>query len=409
MRTPLTSRVPRRLAAALVAASVVVAPIIAAAPASAAIVPITAFTLPGDVLTFDENIVAYYNDDPTLTELETVDMCQAIYIDGRSAYEPNPVGKVGVVMDWYGLTFNYRAEVGNVVTVGYFARDNSKSEPCEVPPMADLTIKDSVVMGPAPVEGAEIAVDVAPLKLTRGVAVDMLLPFTTAAGFDWSDGGFIGAGSYLGGDESLGLIDPFEGLVFQPLHTEEPGVVPQLRITGTPKFSGSALGYYELSDGLNFGFGSFPVTIADSSGAATPIAIDVAVGQPVAGARVAIVAAGLQPGAAWSATVRSTPVIVGSGSVSADGTIASAVRIPAGLDAGIHSITVTSTRADGSAFAAVLYLRVSATGTLLALYNSNPELAATGASPAPAALLGGGLMLAGFAFAAVSAVRRRRV
>ena len=150
------------------------------------------------------------------------------------------------------------------------------------------------------------------------------------------------------------------------------------------------------------------LNVADKNGLVGPISLDAAVGKPIAGSTATIIVEGLQIGAAWSATLRSTPIVIGTGSVNDAGRLAAVVTIPAGLEPGTHSITVLSTSAAGTPYSTVVYFTLSATGTLLAISTSAVELAATGTDVAPSLFVAGGLLLAGAAFTGVTVMRRRR-
>jgi len=240
------------------------------------------------------------------------------------------------------------------------------------------------------------------------VPFDVTLPISAASAFDFSDeGGYVDAGPRNSAGYENGELYPYKGIEFVYTNTE-PGVAPTFRIKGTPEYAGSTTVGFEISDRKSVGYGTLTINVANKAGLVSPISIETAAGQPVAGAKVTIIQSGLQDGAAWSATVRSTPIIVGSGTIAVGGQLATTVTIPAGLAAGTHSITVLSTNANGSQFTSVLYFTVSATGTLLAVSTSAIELAATGQDVAPSLFIAGGLLLAGAAFAGVTVIRRRR-
>ncbi len=140
-----------------------------------------------------------------------------------------------------------------------------------------------------------------------------------------------------------------------------------------------------------------------SSGTASgSVVLNLAVGQPIAGAPVDLNVTGMQANAAWDATVRSTPISIGAGNVSSSGSLTQTVNLPSNLEAGWHSITFTSTDANGNPFTTTSYFQVSASGTLVA---TSSTLAVTGAdmlipfgSAAAMLLIGAALMV----------IRRRR-
>lgn len=131
------------------------------------------------------------------------------------------------------------------------------------------------------------------------------------------------------------------------------------------------------------------------SSASANLTINASTGQLVAGSTVAVVASGLQATAPYEVVVRSTPQTIGTGNA-VSGAVNTSVTLPAGLEAGWHSLTFSSTAADGSAMTSVAYFKVSASGTLLATSTTIPaELANTGVDSTSAILLlAGGLSLA---------------
>lgn len=139
-----------------------------------------------------------------------------------------------------------------------------------------------------------------------------------------------------------------------------------------------------------------------SGSSAATLTLDLAVGQPVAGAPVSLNVTGMQANAAWDATVRSTPQSIGSGNVNSSGALTQTVNLPSNLEAGWHSITFTSTDASGNPFTSVSYFQVSASGTLLA---TSSTLASTGADTAVPFGTAAALLLVG---AALMIMRRRR-
>jgi hypothetical protein len=125
-----------------------------------------------------------------------------------------------------------------------------------------------------------------------------------------------------------------------------------------------------------------------SSGATGPtvapvaFSIPVAVGQPIVGSNVDITVNDLAISTDYSVVLRSTPQILASGRT-VSSSFNTSVTIPAGLEAGWHSITFNATRTDGSALSEVVYFKIDASGLLMATATETPaELAFTG-SPAP--------------------------
>lgn len=137
-----------------------------------------------------------------------------------------------------------------------------------------------------------------------------------------------------------------------------------------------------------------------SSSASANLTLNASTGQLVAGSTVAVVASGLQPTAAYTVTVQSTPQTIGSGNA-VSGAVNTSVTLPSNLGAGWHTLTFSSTASDGSAVVSKTYFKVSSSGTLLATSSTIPaELANTGFDGAPyfigglaLAVVGGSLML----------------
>lgn len=141
------------------------------------------------------------------------------------------------------------------------------------------------------------------------------------------------------------------------------------------------------------------------SSATATITLGASTGQLVSGSTVAIVASGLQATAPYEVVVRSTPQTIGNGNA-VSGAVNTSVTLPAGLEAGWHSLTFSSTASDGSTVTSVAYFKVSASGTLLATSSTIPaELANTGFDALPFLATGGMLALAG---ATIMLFARRR-
>lgn len=131
----------------------------------------------------------------------------------------------------------------------------------------------------------------------------------------------------------------------------------------------------QLSSSANSSPTTSPATNPASGASLT---LSASTGQLIAGSTVAIVASGLQPTASYEVVLRSTPQTLTSGNA-VSGAVNTSVTIPAGLEAGWHSLTFTSTAADGSALESKVYFKVSAAGTLLSTSETIPaELANTG-------------------------------
>ncbi|MFD1715270.1 hypothetical protein ACFSBZ_12395 [Amnibacterium flavum] len=149
------------------------------------------------------------------------------------------------------------------------------------------------------------------------------------------------------------------------------------------------------------------------NGTGLDLALDLDLGQPVGGATVQLTGGGLQPNSAWTAVMRSEPVTLATGVADAGGNFFQLAQLPANVEPGRHSITLTGIRPDGSPITDVAYITVAANGTLLYLSFDGPEgtgaaLAATGADTTPFLAIAGALLVGGAALTTVSVVRRRK-
>lgn len=178
--------------------------------------------------------------------------------------------------------------------------------------------------------------------------------------------------------------------------------------------SNANAGTVAYADGANYAFSSsttlFAIWNANGGGggssAAANMTLNASTGSLVAGSSVAIVASGLQTSAPYTVTVQSTPQTIGTGTASS-GSVNTSVTIPTGLEAGWHTLTFTSTAADGSAVESKLYFQISASGTLLQSTSTIPAaLANTGTDVATPLGVAGALLIAG---AALVLIRRRLV
>lgn len=123
-----------------------------------------------------------------------------------------------------------------------------------------------------------------------------------------------------------------------------------------------------------------------------------------------IVASGLQPNARYTVEVHSTPIVIASGNVASDGSVNYTASIPAGLEAGWHSMIFTSTALDGTTFTSTYYFKVAGDGTLLSTSETIPaELAYTGTNTQQIWLfLAGGFSLALIGAELLWIARRKR-
>jgi LPXTG-motif cell wall-anchored protein len=150
-------------------------------------------------------------------------------------------------------------------------------------------------------------------------------------------------------------------------------------------------------------------TTSSGGSASANLSLNASTGQLIAGSTVGVSASGLQSTAAYTVTVQSTPQTIGSGNA-VSGAVNTSVALPAGLEAGWHTLTFSSTAADGSAMTSVAYFKVSASGTLLATSTTIPaELANTGIDSTNGIMfLLGGLSLALIGAEMIMIARRKR-
>ena len=237
-----------------------------------------------------------------------------------------------------------------------------------------------------------------------GVPFDQTFTAPTDGLWDWTDGGLIQA------------YDLPAGLSAQALNTEEAGVPPAVRIFGTPVTAGAYRFIVQLEDGFGHyaGFyvsGKVAPFMAPGGDDETPaddgdidLDIDLEPGDLVEGGEVTVTASGLQEGADFDLTVRSTPQVLARGAVPIGGTVIRTVALPK-LEAGWHSLTFTSTWANGKPAVGRVWFLVSSTGTLLQVSNHPPNLATTGAGIAGSLTLASLALLTGLGLVAL---RRRR-
>jgi hypothetical protein len=372
--------------------------------------PVESADFPATVLEAGTQIFAYFDGVVSQTHVMGDFLCIAQYKNGVSYFNTGS-DRLEDAPSYDFLTQQYGFVEGDTYTVAFYDRSTPNTTCAATPPLTqEGLVQASLIVGaPAaafvPCEVNCPTVTAAPVKVTQGVAVDMLVPFEAIGAWDWSHGGWIAAGPQMG-DE--GMINPLAGLNFE-YQSAAPGAVPQLRLHGTPVYNGTFETALFLGNGVDqSAFASLTIAIAPA-GKSGAITLGLAAGQPVAGAIAEVVASGLKPGAAYSVTVRSTPVVVASGAIDPSGVLARTVIIPAGLEAGNHSITLASTLADGSAFTSVLWFTVSASGTLVSVSATQPAvtLASTGAEATPVASIATSLFAAGILLIAAGQRRRK--
>lgn len=107
--------------------------------------------------------------------------------------------------------------------------------------------------------------------------------------------------------------------------------------------------------------------------------LDRELGDLATGAPVSARGTGLRPGTVLTLEVHSTPQVIGTAIVGADGTAVVAGMLPAGLEGGAHRLVAVGTALDGSAAEFVLPFQLADDGTILRIQERTLALAATGA------------------------------
>lgn len=129
------------------------------------------------------------------------------------------------------------------------------------------------------------------------------------------------------------------------------------------------------------------VTVTREAATAAALALDLGFGTGDVAANAPFTAAGshLLPGSTATVTVHSTPAVLATGTVSADGTIALGARLPATLEAGAHRLVLEGIAEDGTAATATAWFTVLRDGTIGAVSLTGPVAYVEPATPAAAA------------------------
>lgn len=232
---------------------------------------------------------------------------------------------------------------------------------------------------------------------------------TADGDWNWTNGG------------SISMTGLPNGLSYTVIDEGVSDVVPSFQVTG---IADAEPGDYTVTITLVDDYGNsaeatFVVTVE-----AAPVVIDASlslnqpVGSNIADTGADYAAEGLLTDSEWNLTLRSTPQVIASGTVGIDGIIGGTATIPAGLEAGWHSITLTGTDVNGNAVSKVVWFELAADGTILAEQTTEPvtptptpeaskDLAYTGS--AFAGIAGFALLLTVAGAGVVVAARRRKV
>lgn len=127
----------------------------------------------------------------------------------------------------------------------------------------------------------------------------------------------------------------------------------------------AATGFLSASKDVTFTIGSTTTSLA--------LNLDIAVGDQVENAPVNYETTGLKPGEPWNLVVRSTPQTIAGGNIGASGALLGSALIPAGLEPGWHTITLSGTRLNGGIVSTTIWFEVSATGELIKAQTSEPQ------------------------------------
>lgn len=139
------------------------------------------------------------------------------------------------------------------------------------------------------------------------------------------------------------------------------------------------------------------LTIGQDAVPSATMTLDSPVGTRILGGTLTYSASGMQPSARYEVTLRSTPQILSSG-VTAGGSVNGTTNMPRNLEAGWHTLTFVSTASDGSTFTESMYIKVSASGMLLATSTALPaDLAHTGADLNSMTLVATAMLMLGLA------------
>ena len=101
-----------------------------------------------------------------------------------------------------------------------------------------------------------------------------------------------------------------------------------------------------------------PITVK-VNGTEAKIAVEAQIGEVVSGKTITIASDGLKPQTPYQVVLRSTPQVIDQGKTSKNGSVSAKPTLPAILEPGWHSITVTSLKSDGTKFEKAVYFQVT--------------------------------------------------
>lgn len=148
-------------------------------------------------------------------------------------------------------------------------------------------------------------------------------------------------------------------------------------------------------------------TVVDPSLA---LELSLTIGDVAAGTTATVAGEGMQADSAYDLSVASAPTTIAFGSISSDGSFSNSGVIPAGLEAGTHTVTLSATASDGTALTRLAFFSIDSAGVVTYFSYTEAEtvsetaaLAVTGFDGAPLGFAAMLLLLAGAAL-----VLRRR-
>lgn len=175
--------------------------------------------------------------------------------------------------------------------------------------------------------------------------------------------------------------------------------------TGVLTFTSAGTCVVRATAAANNTYASSSADVTFTIGSATTsltLNLDTSIGTTVTNAPVSYSSTGLQPGAGWDLVLRSTPQTLASGTVSANGVVLGNHTIPAGLEPGWHSLTLTGTSLHGGTVSTTIWFKIDSASTLQwaqttqpAELSADPQLAFTSSGVANLLLMSGLLFLCG--------------
>lgn len=242
--------------------------------------------------------------------------------------------------------------------------------------------------------------------------VDGSLNWTVTPGesiWDWTYGGDI--------YDVTGLP---EGLSYDVVDSWTDGVVPGINVYGVANVTPGdyTVTFWMQDDFGNDVEGSFVITVANPT-TVVDLQLDAQVGDLFEGSPVNYGAEHLQSGSDWTLTLHSNPVVLASGQADALGLVSGTVDLPAGVEAGWHSLILEGTGIDGNPVTSTVWVEVTANGTIAAIQTTEPvtptpeptpaaaEVAYTGANVMGTLGLGAGILALGALVLGGSAFRRK--